>query len=711
MEKVNENGLKVMQERYMQDNESCADDVFRRVAKAIASVETGKSSSGKSNKRYWERKFLKIMSDLDFLPNTPCLANAGKPNGQLAGCFVLPVEDDIEGIFDAIKWGAIVHKTGGGTGYAFSRLRPSGSQVKDSGGIASGPVSFMRVFDAATAEMKQGGLRRGANMGILRVDHPNILEFIKCKRTEGRFSNFNISVGITDEFMEAIAGGWTTFNLRHSGPDGDVEVQVDPHEIWHEIIRGAWENGEPGVVFLDTIAKTNPLSEIETIESTNPCAEQPLPPFGTCILGSINLSNMVNTRTKDVNYPKLAKTVATAVRFLDNAIDVTSFPLRVIEVEAKSKRRIGLGIMGLADLLIKMKITYGTQNAREITEEIMKKFQGYAVRASIQLGEEKGVPPLLNDNRVLPHLKTSRRNALITTIAPTGSLSIVAGCSSGCEPVFSFHFTKKAVETELDMVHPLVADWVLSHAPEDSLPDYFIEARDIPVKAHIRMQAVLQKYIDSGISKTINAPSDITLEETEEAFIYAYEQGLKSVAFYREGSRKFEAQKAMSKLPEPAEVVTKYISSGLDTSRPKSLHGETVKIMTGRGKLYITINEHDGQPFEVFLKIGKSGREDFAYSEALGRMISLLFRTGVSVEKIVKHLRNISGADVVWYEGKQVKSVPDAVAIILEEKYLDSPVATENGKFPVHCPECDSENVGIQGNCLTCKSCGYSKCD
>lgn len=729
---VSVNGYKVMQERYMQEGETTPDDVFRRVAKVIASAETGKSRGGKSNKRYWERKFFNMMSDLDFLPNTPCLANAGKPNGQLAGCFVLPVEDDIEAIFNAIKWGAIVHKTGGGTGYSFSHLRPSGSQVKDSGGIASGPVSFMRVFDAATAEMKQGGLRRGANMGILRVDHPDILEFINCKRTEGRFSNFNISVGITDEFMNCLRDG-KQFCLRHQNPDEKIERWIDPKEIWKEIVAGSWENGEPGVVFLDTINESNPLSEVETIESTNPCAEQPLPPFGTCILGSINLSNMFSLNSGEVNQRKLSATVETAVRFLDDAIDITSFPLKAIEEEAKSKRRIGLGIMGLADLLIKMRIPYGSPKSVKVVEEVVKKFQKFAVRASIKLGEEKGVPPLLNDFSVLPHLKQSRRNALITTIAPTGSLSIVAGCSSGCEPVFSFHFTKKAVETELDMVHPLVQEWIASNPPSDSLPDYFVEARNIPPLEHIRMQAILQKHIDSGISKTINAPNNISLEDTGKALMFAYEEGLKSVAFYREGSRKFEAQKAVDVYAdEPADEPAKVVMSfqppevpypsefGIETPRPNKLSGETIKIMTGRGKLYITINEHAGRPFEVFLKIGKSGREDFAYSEALGRMISLAFRSGVHVDKIIKHLRNISGADQVWDDGMPIRSVPDAVGIVLERKYTVNPltqkyevkgIKAENGQFPVHCIMCDSEDVALEGNCLTCKSCGYSKCD
>lgn len=716
--KISENGMKVIETRYAHEGES-ARDVFTRVATHIASVEKTETLKLK-----WKDRFFKLMANLNFLPNTPCLANAGKPNGQLSACFVIPVEDDVEAIFDAIKWTAMVHKTGGGTGFSFSKLRPDGSTVRESGGIASGPVSFMRVFNAATGEMKQGGLRRGANMGILRVDHPDIMEFIHCKRVEGEFSNFNLSVGITDNFMECLRTK-KPFILGHKSPDGVIAREIDPQEIWDAIINGAWENGEPGVVFLDAINEDNLLSGIETLDATNPCAEQPLPDFGSCTLGSINLSNMFhNLGSRTTNNPmdmifkgKLKTTVSQAVRFLDNTIDANHYVLKQFKDEALSKRRIGLGIMGLADLLIKMKIRYGSTESFEVASNIMKLIDETAVQASERLGEEKFRPPLLTKHVVTDAIGKSRRNGLLTTIAPTGSISIVAGVSSGCEPVFSFNFEKVCIETKIDMIHPLAMEFIKTH-PNEELPSYFVEARDIPPQLHLRMQQTLQKYTHSGISKTINAPHDINRANVSLTFMSAYEIGLKSIAFYREGSRKYEAQAAKDqKLETPnvesAKLSPKATDAGHESPRPVRLPGTTTKIMTGRGKLYVTVNEDQGRPFEVFLKIGKSGREDFAYSEALGRMISLAFRNGVSVTKIVKHLEGISGADFVWDDGQQIKSVPDAVARVLTGLYIDT-MELENDSNDVDsitvCPECGRLTLITEGNCITCPKCGWSKC-
>jgi len=690
--------MEVLNFRYLKDGET-PEEMFSRVASLVASVE--------EHPKRWGRKFYRLMASLDFLPNTPTLINAGRSNGQLAACFVLPIGDSIPEIFDSLKNMAVIQKSGGGTGFSFSRLRPEGYLVEDTGGIASGPVSFMKVFDAATNEMKQGGVRRGANMGVLRVDHPDIMKFVKCKRREGSFSNFNISVGITDEFMNCLDTG-EKFSL---GWGAYAEV-IDPSNIWDEIIKGAWSNGEPGVVFLDRVNENNPIPG-EIIEGTNPCSEQPLPPYGVCNLGSINLSNFV--KDGEIDYGRLDEVIPVAVRFLDNIVDVNKYPLEDIKREALRTRRIGLGIMGLADALIKMEIVYGSPQSIELAEEIMEYIQVVSHQVSEELAVEKSVP------EYLIHHGIKRRNGAVTTIAPTGSLSLIANCSSGCEPVFSFAYSKKCIDTELIVTHPLYEEYLKTQPKVDffhlqnPIPDYFVTAKEVPISRHIQMQAALQKHVDSGISKTINAPHETTPEQVSEAFRDAYESGCNSISFYREGSRKIEghtdkSSEKIGTLNDKSTPISNFEYTGMDQPRPKRLNGHTSVIKTGRGKLYITVNDLDGAPFEVFLKIGKSGREDLAYSEALGRIISLALRSGVPITKIIKHLRDISGYDTVFDYGQAVKSVPDALAIILDMEYGEGKHSKNVTSYNLVCPDCDRSNVIIESNCAVCKDCGWSRC-
>lgn len=683
--KLNENAMRVLKFRYLRDGET-PEQMIERVARTIASVE-----KEKQDRDFFEDRFREMMDNLDFLPNTPTLINAGKSLGQLAACFVIPIEDSIPEIFESIKSGALIHKSGGGTGFSFSRLRPRGSAVKETGGIASGPVSFLRVFDAATREMKQGGVRRGANMGILRIDHPDIEEFIDAKKVEGEISNFNLSVAVTDEFMECLTTP-KPFNLKWRSK---TIKQIDPSDLWKKICEGAWLNGEPGIIFIDKINEVNPLNKWETIEATNPCAEQPLPPWGTCVLGSINLSNFVVDTKPDLE--RLRTVAGLATRFLDNCIDATSYPLKEIKKEAMKTRRIGLGIMGLADMMIKCRIRYDSQKGFELAKLIMQSIQEESTNESIRLGKIKGIPTYLSKKKLIV------RNAARTTIAPTGSISLIAGCSSGCEPIFSFDYSKQCIDSKIQIKHPLLEGF----GPKDELPEWYITAPQIEPIDHVKMQSVLQKYVDSGISKTINAPPETTVEEIDDVFRQAYYLGVKSITFYREGSRKIESQVAAGKengQPPPLEEIM------VEADRPSKLSGTTTAITTGRGKLYVTINELDNIPYEVFLSLGKSGREDFAYSEAIGRLISIALRNKVPVQTIIKHLRNISGHDQVFDYGTLIKSVPDAVAFVLGLSYGHK---KDNPKLPdiALCPDCGADAIEPSGgNCITCMECGWSKC-
>ncbi|NLC69613.1 MAG: vitamin B12-dependent ribonucleotide reductase [Clostridiaceae bacterium] len=563
---LTENAIKVLEKRYLAKDENgkileSPEDMFRRVAKAIAQADAGRVSPSKLKEI--EDEFFEMMYNLEFLPNSPTLMNAGRPLGQLSACFVLPVEDTMKGIFESIKNAALIHKSGGGTGFSFSKLRPKGSSVKSTGGVASGPVSFMKVFNAATEAVKQGGTRRGANMGILRVDHPDIREFITCKQDNKDITNFNISVGITEEFMKAVMND-EEYDLIDPRKKEPVEKER-AREIFNVIVDNAWNNGEPGIIFLDRLNKDNVTPELGEIESTNPCGEQPLLPFEACNLGSINLTLMLKKNQAEngepvyeVDYDKLRDTVRKAVHFLDNVIDVNKYPLQEIERMARGTRKIGLGIMGWADMLCMMNIPYNSERAIELAGEVMKFIQDESKRASAKLAEEKGIFPFY-DKSIYKDKGIELRNATTTTIAPTGTLSIIAGVSSGIEPIFAICYIRNVMDNdELVEVNPVFKEVAIRNnfyseelmkqiAKKGSIKDFeeipahirkvFVTSHDIDPEWHVRMQAAFQEYTDNAVSKTVNLRHDATREDVRKVYELAYETGCKGVTIYRDGSR------------------------------------------------------------------------------------------------------------------------------------------------------------------------------
>lgn len=1005
---LTKNALSVLESRYLGKGESPS-SLFKRVAGFVANGDTE-----------LEKQFYDMMSELSFLPNTPTLINSARYSKQLSACFTLPIRDNIPGIFEAIRNAALIHVSGGGTGFDFSDLRPKGSSVSNSSGESSGPVSFMRIFDVATQELKQGGIRKGANIGTLRIDHPDIYEFVSMKNEEGFLSNFNISVAVTDDFMTKLENREDSFDLVFGG---EVYKTVDPKDLWDKIVDSCWLNGEPGILFIDRINEKNKLKELENIKAVNPCltgdssvlteygirkvkdteigdiiwsesgwtkvtnfqmsgikktyryrtnagvfegtpnhkivqngektevkyaigidklrgyynpnpgctsidlqdvmdgvmlgngviredctptnneysqeivslfvgeksfdyfeselkdfisyksidgvyhkvkttitteellnisdrkiplrfkynplkargilrglymvngyvledkkcigiksqsqqmaddiqlllssigissyrtinkgslvcnknevylsrdsyeinigrdcylfdaligftqdskirslnkvcstpptpyetkipysinesmylgrqkvyditvdnlthtfwnnglnvsncGEQPLPPYGSCILGSINLGNFVND-DGETEFEKLKNIIELGVTFLDNTIDVTSFPLPEIREEALSKRRIGLGIMGFADYLIKKKICYGSIKCLMEIDSLMSFFREVAYEKSKTLGEQKGVPPLLLEHGI------KRRNGVITTIAPTGSLSLIAGCSSGCEPIFSFNYEKSCIDTTLNISS--------DNLDLETKEDYMLSALEISPEDHLSVLSTFQKYIDAGISKTINLPNSTSKETVSDLLKDSYTSWCKSVTVYRTGSRKFEAlkDKTVTKTPEISSVNSQSL-------RPKILEGFTQKVQTGVGTLYVTINEQNEKPFEIFLKVGKSGGENSAYSEAIGRLASLSLRSGIPIFGIIKTLKDISGSEFVWDEGVLIKSVPDALSKVLENRYIShSPAHEEKLSELFICPDCSCSDLVTEEGCIKCRKCGWSKC-
>ncbi len=561
---LTKNALHVLRARYLLKDSrgkvvETPEEMFDRVATHVASAEKGYGS----DVRYWRDRFYEIMTDLRFLPNSPTLMNAGKELGQLAACFVLPVDDSMTSIFDTLKNAALILQSGGGTGFSFSRLRPKADIVKTTGGIASGPVSFMKIYNTATEVIKQGGARRGANMGILRVDHPDIIDFIRAKRIHGELSNFNISVAITDAFMRALKrnGYYTLINPRTKKPAGRLKAK----DVFDEIVMSAWETGDPGVVFIDKINRANPTPHLGEIESTNPCGEQPLLPYEACVLGSLNLSKYVrNSILEDrgkpyIDYEQLAEDIQTAVRFLDDCIDANKYPIPEIESMHKGNRKIGLGVMGWADLLILMGIQYNSEKGFSLARELMRFIQNISKEVSAELAKERGVFPnfkgSIYDRRGMPKV----RNATTTTIAPTGTLSIIADCSSGIEPIFALAFKRLILDTELTEVNKYffriakkegfyskeLEDVVMAKGTlrgvkgvPQRIKRLFKTAHEIPPEDHIEMQAAFQAYTDNAVSKTINLPKSARPDDVAKAFLLAYEKGCKGVTVFRYGAAK-----------------------------------------------------------------------------------------------------------------------------------------------------------------------------
>ncbi len=757
-----EQALKVLAERYLVKDENLAptetpEDMIWRVAWEVASAEGrwGVKRRGVEKKAI---EFYNLMVSREFLPNSPTLMNAGTGNGlQYSACFVLPVEDSMEGIFDALKYQAIIHKTGGGTGFSFSRLRPNGSLVKTSSGTASGPVSFMRIFDASTNEVKQGGKRRGANMGIIRVDHPDILEFIHCKE-EGGITNFNISVAITDKFIDAYYkdGDYELISPKTKEVTGTLSAR----RVFDEIADGAWRSGDPGLIFIDRInaGTANPVPALGPIESTNPCGEQPLYPYDACNLGSIFLTYFVkdNEGKKEVDWTKLKKTTHQAVRFLDDVIEVNPYPLQQVRKTVFNTRRIGLGIGGWADMLISLGIPYDSDEAMKLAEKIMKTVEVEAVDESRELAKERG--PFLLWPVSIYREEAPRRNSTVTTIAPTGTISIIAGASSGIEPMFAIayqhivhdkHLDRKMsfVNPEFEKVARMRGFWseelmakvaekgVVRDIPEipEDVRRTFGTAHEVDIEWHIKTQSTFQKYTENAVSKTINLRHDATVDDVKKAYLLAWETNCKGITIFRDGSKSEQVLNLgvneKAKVKDEAPVQTQIIQE-----RPVRVDGATYKIATPLGSAFITVNQDpEGNPFEVFITIGKAGSEVAAMAEALGRMISTTLRFGNHLpareraREIMEQLRGIGGSRSVGFGPNKIRSLPDAVAkalslhfgfggngeghqvplqVQIEETQIDA-VAVKVGDI---CPSCGSPALVYEEGCAKCHACGHSEC-
>lgn len=744
--KLTPNALQVIHKRYLRKSEEGKvienpDDMFMRVARVIASADLNYGKT-ESQVKQVESEFHDLITSLKFLPNSPTLMNAGRRLGQLSACFVLPVEDSMESIFEAVKNAALIHKSGGGTGFSFSKLRPKGDIVGSTKGVSSGPISFMTVFDAATEAIKQGGTRRGANMGMLRVDHPDILDFITAKDDNKILNNFNISVALTDEFMDALEKD-KEYDLKNPH-DGKAMRRLKAKDVFSLIVNHAWKNGEPGIIFLDRMNRDNPTPKMGEIESTNPCGEQPLLPYESCNLGSINLSNFVKgdvAKAGDdprsiIDWEALKETVHSAVHFLDNVIEVNNYPLKKIEETTKANRKIGLGVMGFADMLIQLGVPYNSDEALSLGEEIMGFIQDEGRRESSILAEERGVFSTYDESIYKDKMKL--RNATITTIAPTGTLSIIAGCSSGIEPLFAVSFVRNVLEgTKLYEVNPYfekiakergfwsrelieeIAEKGTLHGIEavpDDIKNIFITAHDITPEDHVKMQAAFQKHVDNAVSKTVNFPKDATEGEVENVYLLAYKLGCKGATVYRDGSRE-EQVLSTGKTGNEDKKQSAKEGKIVPKKRPETIHGTTTMMNTGCGNLYVTINEdHNGHPFELFTRMGKAGGCASSQAEAIGRLVSLAFRSNIDPLEIVKQLKGISCHSPAWSKGGKISSCSDAISKSIE-KFKDESGENGNGsnnhgKKVFHsgqCSECGGA-VEHEGGCAVCRDCGFTKC-
>ncbi|MDD2362736.1 MAG: vitamin B12-dependent ribonucleotide reductase, partial [Oscillospiraceae bacterium] len=722
------------------------EDLFRRVAHAIALPDLEYYSE--ADIAEVENEFYELMTSLDFLPNSPTLMNAGRPLGQLSACFVLPVADTMEAIFEAVKQAALIHKSGGGTGFSFSRLRPTGSVVNSTGGVASGPISFMRVFNMATEAVKQGGTRRGANMGILRVDHPDILQFIDCKKDNADITNFNISVGITEAFMQAVEDG-VDYDLVDPSTNNTVG-QLNARQVFDKIVHSAWRNGEPGIIFLDRLNRDNVVPEQGEIESTNPCGEQPLLPYESCNLGSINLVNMLafDNGVASIDWDKLGATVNKAVHFLDNVIDANKYPLEIIAYTTRQSRKIGLGIMGWADMLLHLRIPYNSDEAVALAGRLMEFITSTGRGASIELAKTRGAFPLFNES--IYKDGEPIRNATITTIAPTGTLSILAGVSSGVEPVFSYVYVRNVMDgTEMlevnnilkklleerglysdELMKKIAQEGTLAHIEEipDDIRNVFVSAHDISPLHHIKMQAAFQDHTDNAVSKTVNFPNHATEEEVAEVYLLSYRLGCKGVTIYRDGSRDSQVLNLVSKKDEKStEEAESTTFAVVPRPRPDITQGITEKMSIGCGNLYITVNYDEHGICEVFTNTGKAGGCP-SQSEATARLTSVALRSGIDVKTIVSQLRGIRCPSTIRQKGMKCTSCPDAIARVIEkvvesngfkesgvhciDKTDDSTAKKQAPFIAAHirvCPEC-GEKVEHEGGCVICRNCGYSKC-
>ncbi|MBU7016338.1 MAG: vitamin B12-dependent ribonucleotide reductase [Theionarchaea archaeon] len=713
---LSQNALRVLERRYLRKDEKgnpteSPEKLFRRVADNIAASDLIYDSN--ADVKAVSDEFYIAMTNLEFLPNSPTLMNAGRKLQQLSACFVLPIEDSMESIFQTVKDAAMIHKSGGGTGFSFSRLRPKDDIVHSTDGKSSGPLSFMSVIDAATEVITQGGKRRGANMGILRVDHPDILQFITSKNEEGKFLNFNISVAVTEKFMEALQNN-EDFELVNPRSKETVRV-LKAEEIFSKIVSQAWKNGEPGIIFIDRINEKQPTPQLGDIESTNPCGEQPLLPYESCNLGSINLAKMVKKNGKKmIDWEKLRDTIRISIHFLDNVIDANKFPLRNIEKVTKGNRKIGLGVMGFADLLIQLAIPYDSEEGLKTAEKLMQFIEEESDKVSQALAEQRGSFPNIKKsvfNRLM-------RNATTTTIAPTGSLSILANCSSGIEPVYALAYIRKAVDEELPVINPYLEEIAREEGfyTEDlmkeiaetgtlqnnekvpqHIQEIFKTALEINFEWHVKMQASFQKYTDNAVSKTINLPNAATKEDIRNAFLLAYALGCKGITVYRDKSR---TEQVLQSGRKPRE-------------RPQIMKGTTTKFkISNCGNLYVTVNEDQKGVCEVFVNIGGEGCPPL--TEAVGRLISLALRSGIEVEAVLKQIKGIRCIGCVSDEDTVVLSCPEAIAKALETQVKGSArFSPKTGSKPqpfTICPVCSAVLKHSEG-CMICEQCGYNQCE
>lgn len=822
------NAITVLEKRYLLKDETGrpaekAEDLFARVASTIAAPDAKYGASAGAVDEL-AGAFYEVMAKRQFMPNSPTLMNAGRPLGQLSACFVLPVDDTLSngksGIYDTLRAMALVHQSGGGTGFSFSRLRPKNDIVRSTMGVASGPISFMSLYDSSTDVVKQGGTRRGANMGILRVDHPDILDFIACKDDTTKITNFNISVGVTDAFMDALAvdGSYDLIDPRTKVVTGSLKAA----DVWQLIIHGAWKTGEPGVFFIDRANHYNPVPHLGSYEATNPCGEQPLLAYDVCNLGSINLAEFVVNG--DIDWEKLRRVVHLTTHFLENVIDANCYPLPEITDLAQRIRRIGLGVMGLADLFIKLGLAYDSAEAVELGRKLQAFVDDEAKIESERLATIRGTFPEWEKSIWGPDATCARdakgerirpmrklRNCNVTTVAPTGTISIIAGCSSGIEPLFAVAFMRNQAGVLMpDVNEEFVAiarregwhtDELMRRIAEQghiTFPEVpakwqrvFVTANHIAPEWHIRMQAAFQEHNDSAISKTCNFANDATEEYVEKIYRMAFDLGCKGVTVYRDGSRDMQVLSTGSTAKKVAEQATasgkaearadldmstadagdriaaadmaselaeanaeidrlKKMVHELESenlqrrqkrSRPELLRGSTRRLGTPLGDLYVTITEDEkGQPFEVFMSLGKVGGALMADVEAIARLISLALRSGIPMKEVYRQLRGISSDRAIGLGPNKVMSVPDAVGIALERYFADKQgvqqdllatgehqavapmppvmITTEDAQMMLNgmqhtlagaCPDCGSQLEMAEG-CMKCHVCGFSEC-
>jgi ribonucleoside-diphosphate reductase alpha chain len=749
---LSENARVVLEKRYLAKDEKgevieTPEEMFQRISKFIASADRiyGKGD-GEVNRTATD--FYEMMTHLEFLPNSPTLMNAGRSLGQLAACFVLPVEDSMEGIFDSIKHMALIHKSGGGTGFSFSKLRPKLDVVKTTAGVSSGPVSFMKVFNSATETIKQGGTRRGANMAVLSVDHPDILDFIVAKRDKNELTNFNCSVALSDSFMRAVENDeeYDLINPRSMLPVKRLRAR----EVYRLIVEMAWDNGEPGIIFIDRINEKNSLKKVGLIESTNPCGEQPLLSYESCNLGSINLKKVL-VRENDrfvIDFNKLSRITRSAVHFLDNVIDMNRYPLPEIRDNTLSNRKIGLGVMGFADMLILLGIPYDSEEAIDAAERVMSFIQDESKAASREIAEERGSFLNFGMSEYAERGEPPLRNATTTTIAPTGTISIIANTSSGIEPIFALAYVRNVLDNNtLIETNPIFEDMAKTEGfyteelmrkiarsgsirEFDNIPEsfkrLFVTSHDVTPEWHIRIQSAFQRYVDNAVSKTVNFPNKATVEDIEKVYNLAYKLDCKGVTVYRDGSRdsqvleimredeievRQEAPLEVHKVPRPRKEVTS---------------GSTRKMVTGCGSLYVTINEDEVGLFEVFATMGKGGGCAASQAEAVSRLISLALRCGIEVDQIIKQLKGVRCPNQAWEKGGRIYSCADAIAKAIERYIGRDPrkfdndldlaqnIAETNGKGSDKamvgvCPDCYGP-LEFESGCSVCRICGFSRC-